>query len=174
MTVRWDELIAFTIPPLELVLRGTIVYLGLLLLIAVARNREAGPLGANNMLVLVLMAASTHHALVGESSSVADSAVVVGTILAWSYGIDRLRFRLSFLGAFRLPEPVVLVDHGRILPKNLKRESVTEEELAAQLRLRGIEHVSEVKRAYIESDGQLSVIPFDGPTDGPRRTPSAA
>jgi uncharacterized membrane protein YcaP (DUF421 family) len=173
MDIAWSELFRISVSPMELMLRGSVVYVGLVALFAVARNREAGPMSQGNMLVLVLMAASTHHALVGESTSIADSFVVVVTILAWSYAIDWLRFRLPLLNELLRPKPLLLVDHGRLIAKNLERESITQDELNQQLRLRGIEDIRQVRRAYIEADGQLSVIPFDTPPEPPRRGASA-
>jgi uncharacterized membrane protein YcaP (DUF421 family) len=172
--IEWSELFGISISPLELIIRGSVVYVGLLALLAVARNREAGPMNQGNMLVIVLMAAATHHALVGESTSIADGLVVVVTILAWSYAIDWLRFRLPWLNGLLHPKPLLLIDHGRVIAKNLERESITQDELSQQLRLRGIEDIRHVRRAYIEADGQLSVIPFDGPVEPPRRGASVA
>jgi uncharacterized membrane protein YcaP (DUF421 family) len=174
VAIEWSELFHLTVSPIELMLRGSVVYVGLVALFAVARNREAGPMSQGNMLVLILMAASTHHALVGESTSISDSFVVVVTILAWSYAIDWLRFRLPFVNDLLRSKPLLLVDHGRLVARNLERESITQDELHQQLRLRGIENISQVRRAYMEADGQLSVIPFEGPVEPPRPGASAA
>jgi uncharacterized membrane protein YcaP (DUF421 family) len=175
VTVDWTMLFRPSVPLLELVVRGSFVYLALLAFLAVARNREAGVLSTNNMLVLVLMAAATHHALVGESTSITDGLVVVATILSWSYVLDWLSYRVPVVGAWLRPKPRLLIDRGRLVRENLRREAVTKEELEAQLRLRGHDSLAAVKRAYLEADGQLSVIPFEQDEQQPprRRSPSA-
>jgi uncharacterized membrane protein YcaP (DUF421 family) len=57
---------------------------------------------------------------------------------------------------------LVLVNDGRMLPRNLRRELLTSEELMSQLRLQGVETLDEVKKAYIEPDGRISVIKRNG------------
>ncbi len=52
-----------------------------------------------------------------------------------------------------------LISDGELLRENMARESVSEDELCAQLRQNGIDHPKGVKSAYIESDGSVSVIP---------------
>ena len=66
----------------------------------------------------------------------------------------------SFAAVERIlhPPTLVLIENGKMLPKNMRAELVTKEELMAQLREKGIEDCAEVKRACIEADGMISVI----------------
>ena len=57
--------------------------------------------------------------------------------------------------------PLLLIDRGRVLARNLRREFLTREDLDAQLRLKGIDSPSEVRKACMESDGKFSVIQYD-------------
>jgi uncharacterized membrane protein YcaP (DUF421 family) len=59
------------------------------------------------------------------------------------------------------PTPLLLIDRGRVLARNLRREFVTREELEAQLRLNGVGSLSNVRKAYLESDGRFSVVRYD-------------
>jgi uncharacterized membrane protein YcaP (DUF421 family) len=56
------------------------------------------------------------------------------------------------------PKPVLVIDNGRILHENLKRELVTEDELMAQLRVHGQDSTDNVLKAFVEGDGHVSVI----------------
>ena len=58
-------------------------------------------------------------------------------------------------------EKTVLIENGKMLPRNMRKEMITTEELNSQLREQGIEHSSEVKKAYIEGDGTISIIRKD-------------
>ena len=58
------------------------------------------------------------------------------------------------------PSPIQVIDEGKLLRKNMRREFLTLDELHMQLREEGIERVEDVKAAFIEGDGSVSVIPF--------------
>ena len=58
-------------------------------------------------------------------------------------------------------EPVLLIYEGNLNERNLKKESITEEELMAALREHGVDRVEEVKLAMLEIDGNISVVSKD-------------
>ena len=94
----------------------------------------------------------------GEYKSVSEALVLVGTIAFWNYVIDWLSFRYPWFARFAAPRVVPLVRHGHLLAANLSREMVTVEELTSQLRQNGIERLEDVRHAFLEADGHLSVI----------------
>ena len=59
------------------------------------------------------------------------------------------------------PPPLPLIKNGKMLRKNMKLELIKEDELLMELREQGIDDVSKVKEAYIESDGRISVIQYE-------------
>ena len=156
--VDWARLFMPDVPLLETVVRGSVIFLGIFFLLSIARNREAGPLSVNNVLVLVLLAASAHSALAGGSHSVTNALLLVVTIAGWSYALDWIGYRSPRFRRLVRPDPLPLIVDGRPVDRNLARESITRDELLAQLRLQGIEDISDVKRACLEPDGQVSVI----------------
>jgi len=91
-----------------------------------------------------------------------------GTLIGWNYLLDWASYRSKALARLVEPAPLLLIDHGRVLARNLRREFLTRDDLDAQLRLKGIASPSEVKKAYMESDGKFSVIRFDSrPSEDP-------
>ncbi|MNC97876.1 hypothetical protein D3C83_156770 [compost metagenome] len=63
------------------------------------------------------------------------------------------------------PPPLLLIRRGRLLHRHLRHEFINEEELKAKLREHGVEGYADVDKAYMESDGQVTVI---------RRAPSSS
>jgi uncharacterized membrane protein YcaP (DUF421 family) len=143
---------------LALVVRGTVMYLAVYLLLRVVSRRELGGTGATNILLLVLLADAAQNGLGGAYTSLTDGIVLVGTILFWSVVIDVASYRWPRFARLARPPAMVLVDRGRIVRRNLRREMMSEEELRAQLREHGVVELSEVDVARIESDGRVSVI----------------
>jgi uncharacterized membrane protein YcaP (DUF421 family) len=158
MTVDWHTLFAFSMSPLELIVRGSAVYWFLFLVFRVVIRREVGAIGVADVLLLVLVADAASNAMQGQYRSVSDGMVLVSTIIGWNIAIDWVAFR--FPAARRVLEPGVLplIREGRLLHRNLRREFVTVEELESQLRQHGIQDVAEVQAAYLESDGKISVL----------------
>jgi uncharacterized membrane protein YcaP (DUF421 family) len=94
----------------------------------------------------------------GEYKSVTEGAILVGTIIFWDQAIDWLNFRVPALRPWLEPPPMLLIQNGRVLHRNLRHEYVTEDELKSKLREKGVKDYSEVAEAHMESDGNVSVI----------------
>ena len=158
MTVDWAALFGLSVPPLEIVVRGSAMDLFLFLMFRVVVRRRVGAVGMADILVLVIVADAAQNGMSGEYKSVTDGAILVGTILAWDMLIDWLNYRVPALRNWLEAPPLLLVRDGRVLQRNLRHEFVTEDELKAKLRQKGVKDVSEVAEARMESDGEISVI----------------
>jgi len=167
--VDWESLFVPTVALLEIILRGTLMYLGILVLLRFVLKREAGTVSTSDLLVIVLIAEAASNGMMGESKSVPEGILLIGTIFFWSYVIDWLGYRYPAVEKMLHPPPLPLVKKGKLLRRNMRHEMITLAELESQLREQGIEDVAEVKAAYLEGDGKISVIPFEPKSGGGRR-----
>ena len=158
MSLDWGEIFGISVSPLELIIRGTAMYLLLFLLFRVVVRRRVGAIGMADILILVIIADAAQNAMSGEYKSVTEGAILVGTIMFWNVAIDWLNFRVPALRPWLEPPPMLLIQNGRILHRNLRHEYLTEDELKAKLREKGVRDYSEVAEAHMESDGNVSVI----------------
>ena len=178
LDMNLSELFAFHVSPIELIVRGTLIYWFLFAIFRFVLRRDAGAVGIADILLVVLVADASQNAMGGGYDTVAEGCVLVGTLIGWNYLLDWGSYRWRALARFAEPAPLLLIDRGRVLARNLRREFLTREDLDAQLRLKGVASPSEVKRAYMESDGKFSVITYDGkrgndPSGGEERVPGA-
>lgn len=139
-------------------MRGTLVYLVIFALLRLILKREVGTLGVTDLLVVILLGDAAQSAMASESKSIADGLLLVVTIIFWAYALDRLGYRFPRLQRFLRPPPLLLVKNGQVLRRNMRRELITDDELMSQLRQQGITSVAEVKVAYMEGDGRISVV----------------
>jgi uncharacterized membrane protein YcaP (DUF421 family) len=160
--VDWGQVLRPDTPILEIVVRGTLVYAALFILLRVLR-RQNGALGVTDLLVIVLIADAAQNAMAGNYTSVTDGVLLVSVIIFWAWFLDFLSYHVPAVEKVVNPPRLKLVERGRALRKNMRREFVTMDELMASIRAHGIEELSRVKVAYMESDGQISVIPYDPP-----------
>jgi uncharacterized membrane protein YcaP (DUF421 family) len=156
--IDWESIFSPSTPLLEIFLRGTIVYLSLFILLRVILKRESGAVGITDLLVVVLLADATQNALANDYTSITDGILLVLTIVFWSYFLNWLGFRFPRIQKWVHPPPLPLVKDGEILYRNMRKELITEEELMGVIRQQGLEDLREVKGAYMESDGHISVI----------------
>lgn len=173
--IDWQNLFAPTLSPVEVTVRGTVIYLLLFLILRFFLKRQSGVIGIADLLVIVLIADAAQNAMAGSYESVTDGVLLVATIVFWNYAIDWLGYRFPALRWLTRPPPLLLVEDGRILPGNMRQEMITREELMSQLRQQGVEDLAEVKRAFIEGDGRVSVIKrngADGSPNAPTRPPA--
>ncbi|MDQ3756568.1 MAG: DUF421 domain-containing protein [Actinomycetota bacterium] len=156
--VDWSSVLSFETPILEIVVRGTLTYLALLVLLRVVSKREVGAMGTADLLVIVLVADAAQNAMAGEYKTVADGVLLVAVILGCALLVDWLGYHVPAVERLLKPNRLPLVRNGRMLRKNMAHELVTEDDLWSQLRLHGVKKLSEVEAAYVEPDGRLSVL----------------
>lgn len=160
--VNWHALFAFDLPILEMMVRATAMYLALLAVIRIIGRRSVGEFSMRDFIFILLIAAGAESSLQGGHSSVASGLVLVGTIAAWNYGLEVLSFKIPAIERLISPRPIQIIQDGRLLRRNMRREYLTMDELMTHLREEGCEEVSDVKHAFIEGDGHISVIPRRG------------
>ena len=156
--IDWDQVLGFTLSPLELFIRGTLTYFFLFAMFRFIVRRDTGTLGPSDLLVLVIIADAAQNAMAGEYESVPDGFVLIGTIIGWSYALNWLSFRYVWWRRFVLPRPLCVVKDGVKQDAVLRRELISDDELQEMLREHEVENIAEVRRAYIEPDGQMTVI----------------
>ncbi len=158
MTGSWTQLFAVTLPPWELMIRGTVMYWVLFVLFRLLLRRDVGSIAIADVLLLVLIADASQNAMAGGYESITDGIVLVGTIGGWNLLLDWLAFRFPAVRRILEPAPLPLVRDGRLLRQNMRRELVSVDELNAQLRQQGVDEYADIKVAIMESDGTVSVI----------------
>lgn len=158
ITIDWEDMFSLSLPLAEIVIRGTAMYWFLFVVFRFVIRRDIGAVGIADVLVLVIVADAAQNAMAGEYTSITDGMVLVSTLIAWNVLLDWLSYRFPRFRRFAEPEPIRLIWKGRVIGRNLRRELISNEELWSKLREAGIESVDEVKEAFIESDGQISII----------------
>jgi len=154
----WAQIFFSATPVVELVVRVSVVYLFLYFLLRFVLKRESGALGLTDLLVIVLIADAVQNGMAGEYRTILGALVVSTTIVFWDYVLSWLSFRSPRLRRLIRPGPLLLVKNGRPIKRALQSELITEEELMGELRLQGIDRIEDVREAYMEENGQISVI----------------
>lgn len=156
----FDLVKAFTpdVSVFEMVVRGAIMYLAMFVLLRVVLRGRMGSMTSSDLLVLVIISDAAQNAMSSNYSSITDGIVLVATIVGMSWLFDWLGYHVAFMGRFVHPQRKPLIVNGRVIRKALAEELMTEDELMTQLRLQGADQIQQVKSAYLEGNGEISVI----------------
>lgn len=161
----WGALFVPDTPVIEIVVRGTVMYFAMFLLLRFVQKRGASSLSTTDLLVIVLIADAAQNGMAGEYTSVFDGVLLVSVIVGWSVGLNWLGYHWPHVGILIHPPSIVVVKDGNPVTANLRRELITEEELMTGLREQGIRDVAEVEEARIEGNGRLTVFGRDSHPD---------
>lgn len=156
--IDWAAIFALDTPVFEIVVRGTAMYWFLFCIFRFVIRRDVGAVGIADLLILVIVADAAQNAMAGEYTSVSDGMVLVSTLIGWNVALDWASFRFPAFRRLAEPAPLALIRDGRMLVRNMRKEFITEDEMWAKLREAGIDSLDQVSHAYMEADGQISVI----------------
>lgn len=157
----WDTILKPDIRITESILRGTILYFAVFIIMRSTLRRTAGELSMLDFIFVLLVANGAADSMIGGSISVVNGVVLILTIVAWNYALNTLSWYIPLIERFTSPPPLQIVHDGKMLKRNMRKEFITESELMAQLREDGIDDIALVKSALLEGDGNISVIPYE-------------
>lgn len=146
----------------EVAVRTLVVYMFLVLGLRLAGKREIGQMTTFDLVVILVLANAVQNAMVGADTSLAAGLVAAATLLAANHLMSWLRARFGAIGHWLDPVPTLIIEDGELLTENIRREFLGEDEIRMALREHGVEDPALVHKAYLESDGTISVIPRQG------------
>src|SRR4030095_5365559 len=138
LSYNWQELFVPSQPIAETIVRGSLTYLALFVLMRIVPKRETGSIGTADLLTVVLIADAAQNAMANNYRSITEGVILVATIIFWSYFIDWLGYHVPPLRRLIQPRPLLLVRDGRLYKSNLRKELITKEELLGELRAQGV------------------------------------
>ena len=141
------------------ILRTAIVYVALVLGFRFLGKREAGQLSTLDLVVLLVISNAVQNAMVGENTSLIGGLLAAAVILVLDLLLHAAADRWRPIRDALDGEPTILVDHGKILFDNLRREGISDRELAVALRQNQLLQADEALYVFLETNGQISVIP---------------
>jgi uncharacterized membrane protein YcaP (DUF421 family) len=159
MNVDWATLFRPSVPWLELVVRGSFMYLGLFVLLRLLVKRATGGVNIPDVLMVVVLADAAQNGMAGKYSSITDGMILVATIIGWNYALDWLEYHSPTMRRLLRPQTNLLYENNHFLEKNMEEETLTEDEIMSHVRQQGYASLDQVERIYIEAEGKFSVLP---------------
>jgi uncharacterized membrane protein YcaP (DUF421 family) len=143
---------------MDIVLRGIVVFFALYVLMRVIGRRELSKLEPFDLILLIILGDAVQQGLTQDDYSLTGAALAIGTIAVLQVGVSYLNFRIPRLRPVLNGEPVIVVQDGKPIERNLKRERLTLEDIAESARLQGIGSLDDVAWGVLETSGTISFI----------------
>ena len=138
-------------------LRASLIYFFLLVVVRILGKREVGSASAFDLIVALMLGEVVDEAIYGDVS-MAKGMLAIGVIAAWHLINAYASYRSKRIHALTGGTPEVLVQSGQIQRDALGKERMHEEELYAEMRMLGVDDLSEIKLATLEPSGKVSVL----------------
>jgi uncharacterized membrane protein YcaP (DUF421 family) len=143
---------------MDIVVRGIVVFIFLYVLMRIVGRRELSSLEPFDLILLVILGDAVQQGLTQDDYSMTGAILAVGTIAVLQVGTSWLNFHFPKIRSVLDGEPLVIVQDGKAIEKNLKRERVTLEDLAEEARKQNIAKIDDIKWAVMETSGEISFI----------------
>ncbi len=147
---------------MDIVLRATAVFVLLFIVTRTIGRRELGNLEPFDLILLVVVGDLIQQGVTQSDYSLTGATLAIATLAVLTVAFSYASFRFRRLRPVLDGQPIVLVERGRTIDVNLRRERITIEELRAEARLQQIASIDDVRLAVLETSGKISFIPREG------------
>jgi uncharacterized membrane protein YcaP (DUF421 family) len=143
---------------MDIALRALFLYAFIIFVMRVIGRRELSSLSAVDLVLLIVLGDAIQQGLTQDDYSLTGAVIAVSTIAAVQAGTSYLSFRSTRARKVLEGNPIVVVQDGKLLEENLKRERMTSDEVAEEMRMQQIASFDEVKWGIVENNGQISFV----------------
>lgn len=145
---------------MESIIRGTAVYLMLLVIFRIAGKRTLSDVTTFDFVLILIVSEAIQQGMIGKDDSLTNAFLLVITLVGLNILISVLKQRSPMLEALLEGRPVVIFDRGSPNQEAMDRERVGVEDIMHAARAaHGLAHLREVESAVLEPSGGISVIP---------------
>src|SRR5205809_675206 len=144
---------------MDLVLRATFMFAFVYALTRVIGRRELSSLEPFDLVLLIVLGDAVQQGLTQDDYSVTGAVIAIATIATLQVGTSYASFKFRSARRVLDGDPIVLVQDGSVIERNLRRERITVDELAEQARGQQITKIEDIQWAVFEPSGSISFIP---------------
>jgi len=143
---------------MDIALRAVVLFAFVLFVTRVTGRRELSTIGPFDLVLLIVLGDAIQQGLTQDDYSVTGAVIAVSTIAALQVGASYVSYRSRRARRILEGLPVVIVEDGKLIEANLKRERLTLDEVAEAMRLQQVGSLREVRWAIVETNGSISFI----------------
>jgi uncharacterized membrane protein YcaP (DUF421 family) len=143
---------------MDIAIRSAVIFVFIYVLMRIVGRRELSSLEPFDLILLVVLGDSVQQAVTQDDYSVTGAVIVVATIALLQVSVSYLNFKVPRLRPILDGEPIVIVQDGKVIEGNARRERLTLDDIAEAARLQQIASLEDVQWAVLETSGEMSFI----------------
>jgi uncharacterized membrane protein YcaP (DUF421 family) len=143
---------------MDIALRAIVLYLFIVLVMRIIGRRELSSMSPFDLILLIIVGDAVQQGLTQDDYSLTGALIAVSTIATMQVLTSYITFRSERARKLLEGLPIVLVERGKLVDENLKRERMTPDEVAEEMRAQQVGSLDEVEWAILEANGSVSFI----------------
>jgi uncharacterized membrane protein YcaP (DUF421 family) len=143
---------------LEIVFRTFIMYVYTVFLLRLLGKREMGQLSILELAIIISFGSAVGDPMIGANIPIIYGLITMTSIAIFQIGLERLINMNKKVESLMEGSPTLLVENGQIIIEGLKKDNLSKEDLFRSLRVKEVEHLGQIQKAFSETNGQISVI----------------
>lgn len=147
---------------MDIVLRAVIIYVVVFVFTRALGRRELSTLQPFDLILLIVIGDLIQSGVTQNDLSVTGVLLILCTIGSLQVLTSYIGFRFRRVRPILQGEPIVLVENGKLIERNMRRERLTLDDLAEKARLSEIDSIDSLRWAVLETNGDISFIKKDG------------
>jgi uncharacterized membrane protein YcaP (DUF421 family) len=143
---------------MDLVLRASVIFFFIFLITRIAGRRQLSSLEPFDVILLVVLGDLVQQGITQSDESVTGTLIVISTITLLSIAVSWISFRSGRVRLVTEGEPIILLQDGQLIERNLRRERLTREDVEEEARIQQVASLGDVRWAILEKQGTISFI----------------
>jgi uncharacterized membrane protein YcaP (DUF421 family) len=144
---------------MDLAIRAVVIYIFIYTLTRIVGRRELSSLGPFDIILLVVIGDAVQQGLTQDDYSMTGAFIVVTVFALMQVCLSYLSFRFRSLRTVLEGEPIVIIQDGKPIERNLRRERLAVDDVMEQARLTAqISSMDDIQFAIVENSGAISFI----------------
>lgn len=143
---------------MDLVIRAAVAYVVIFAFTRLLGRRELSQMQPFDLILLVIIGDLIQQGVTQNDLSVTGLVLVISTVALLQVSASYLSYRFRRLRPLLEGEPVVVIENGRFVEANMRRERLTEDDVAEEARLNGIHSLADIRWAVLETSGRMSFV----------------
>jgi uncharacterized membrane protein YcaP (DUF421 family) len=145
----------------EIVFKSAVMFLFLIVGLKFLSKRGVKQLSVFELAILIALGSAIGDPMFYDHVPITHGVTVLVIIILLYRIITGLTAKSKFIEQILEGKPTCLLSEGKIEYENYKRIGLPYDKFFAELRLSGIDHLGQIKKAYLETSGEISIFMFE-------------
>jgi uncharacterized membrane protein YcaP (DUF421 family) len=143
---------------MDIVIRAAVAYVFIIFILRIMGRRELSSLGPSDLVLVVVLGDLVQNGVTQSDQSVSGMFIAISAFALLTVGMSVLTFKSRRAQTLVEGQPLILVQDGMPVEKNLRAERIRVDDVADEARGQGIEKIDDIKWCLLETSGAMSFV----------------